>query len=196
MKKEWVLTQDAFDELLDWLDPDRERAAEKYETIRLQLIKILTCRGCRQAEDFADEAINRVLAKISDLRHTYTGNPALYFYGVVNKVHLEYVRKTESRQTELADWYNGEDRAVSPLENEDVEAEYQCLENCLDELPANNRLLVVRYYQEEKGAKIVSRKRLAEEFGLGVNALRIRAHRIRLALQECVQHCLKEQPAN
>jgi len=39
MKKEWVLTQEAFDRLLGWLDPDRESAGEKYEAIRLRLIK-------------------------------------------------------------------------------------------------------------------------------------------------------------
>jgi hypothetical protein len=46
MKKDWVLTQDAFDKLLNWLDSDRERAGQKYETIRLRLIKIFTCRRC------------------------------------------------------------------------------------------------------------------------------------------------------
>jgi hypothetical protein len=45
MKKGWVLTQELFDPLLDWLDPDRERAGHKYETIRLKLIKIFTSRG-------------------------------------------------------------------------------------------------------------------------------------------------------
>ena len=45
MKKGWVLTQELFDTLLDWLDPDRERAGQKYETIRLKLIKIFTSRG-------------------------------------------------------------------------------------------------------------------------------------------------------
>ena len=62
MKKEWVINQDAFDTMLDWLDADRERAGCKYEAIRLRLIKIFTCRGCQDAEELADEAINRVIA--------------------------------------------------------------------------------------------------------------------------------------
>ena len=59
MKKGWVLTQELFDTLLDWLDPDRERAGHRYETIRLRLIKIFTSRGCPEAEELADETINR-----------------------------------------------------------------------------------------------------------------------------------------
>ena len=35
MKKEWVLTEDAFETLLAWLDPDRERAGGKSEKIKL-----------------------------------------------------------------------------------------------------------------------------------------------------------------
>jgi hypothetical protein len=51
MNKNWVLSQEAFDALLDWLDPDREQAGIKYEQIRLRLIKIFTGRGCSDAED-------------------------------------------------------------------------------------------------------------------------------------------------
>ena len=34
MKHDWFLSQEAFDALLEWLDPDREQAAIKYEDIR------------------------------------------------------------------------------------------------------------------------------------------------------------------
>ena len=67
MKKEWVITQEAFDGLLAWLDPDRDRAAHKYETVRTRLIKIFSCRGCGVADDLADETINRVTAKLSEI---------------------------------------------------------------------------------------------------------------------------------
>src|SRR6266571_4389824 len=99
MKTDWVLTQDAFDSLLDWLNADRVLAGKKYEAIRLRLIKIFTCRGCPEAEDLADETINRVTARVEEVANTYEGDPALYFYGVAQKLHLEYLRKTQARQT-------------------------------------------------------------------------------------------------
>jgi DNA-directed RNA polymerase specialized sigma24 family protein len=197
MKKEWVLTQDAFDTLLDWLDANRDRAGSKYEAIRLRLIKIFTCRGCSEAEELADETINRVSARVNEVAGSYTGDPALYFYGVSQKVHLEYLRKSQKRQTEV-----GVDSPASVLNapllslTDDIEPEYECLERCLDHLPTDNRKLVLEYYQQEKHAKIEHRKLLATELGIAVNALRIRAHRIRLVLQQCVRDCIEQQPAN
>src|SRR5689334_18556794 len=60
MNKDWVLSQEAFDALLDWLDSDREQAGIKYEDIRGRLVMMFAARGCVDAEDLADETINRV----------------------------------------------------------------------------------------------------------------------------------------
>jgi len=197
MKKEWVLTQDAFDELLAWLDADRDRAGSKYETIRLRLIKIFTCRGCSEAEELADETINRVVARLSDIAVDYHGDPALYFYAVSQKIHLEYLRKFKARKAEVPVEAAADQLAPTiHCLTDDIERDYDCLERCLDKLSANNRELVLGYYQEEKQAKIDHHKRLAQEMGIAVNALRIRAHRIRRTLEACVHGCLEQQPAH
>jgi RNA polymerase sigma factor (sigma-70 family) len=180
MKKDWILTQESFDALLVWLDPAREEAGRKYEEIRLRLIKIFTCRGCSEAEDLADETINRVSKKLKEIESTYSGARAPYFFGVANKVHLEYVRRPRPVPPPQAD------------ESEDIEKEYDCLEQCIEKLTPNNRDLVRLYYQDEKTAKIVHRKKLADQLGIALNALRIRAHRIRTTLQGCVEGCLQE----
>ena len=184
MKKEWFLTQEAFDALLAWLDPDREAGALKYETVRLRLIKIFACRGCSEAEDLADETINRVTSKLPEIQATYTGEPARYFYGVANKIHLEYMRR----------------KPVPPLplpttDHEQAELEYACLDRCVAKLTPEHRGLVLSYYQEEKHAKIEHRKLLAARLGIAANALRIRAHRIRASLQQCVKECVQESAA-
>lgn len=193
MKKEWVLTQEVFDTLLGWLDADREKAACKYETIRLKLVKIFVCRGCADAEDLADETINRVAARLSDIAADYVGDPAPYFYAVSYKIYQEYLRKSKARQAEVSTEAAADHTgfAVDPL-TEDIELEYRCLEKCLEKLPTNNRALVLEYYQHEKRAKIEHHKKLAEELGIAVNALRIRAHRIRRTLETCVHGCLEQ----
>jgi hypothetical protein len=56
--------------------------------------------------------------------------------------------------------------------------------------------LVLEYYRQERKAKIDHRKLLAAELGIAVNALRIRAHRIRRSLEQCVHTCLEQQPAH
>jgi RNA polymerase sigma factor (sigma-70 family) len=185
MNKERVLTQAEFDQLLAWLDPDRDAAGVKYEALRKRLIKIFICRGCLEAEELADETINRVTSKVGEVSKDYLGDPALYFYGVAQKVSLEYLRKRPVAKAPL-----------TVTQSNEIEQEYECLEQCMSRLPSDNHQLVIRYYQEEKHAKIDNRKQLAEELGIAVNALRIRAHRIRLQLQQCVRSCLEQAPAH
>lgn len=181
MNKDWVLTQESFDAMLAWLDSNREQAGQKYEDIRRRLIKIFTCRGCCEPEDLADETINRVSRRLSDIESEFVGDPVRYFYGVANKVHLEYLRGKPIPPPP---------RSVET--SEEIEREYECLERCIQKLTPGNRELVLQYYQEEKRAKIDHRKILAEQFGIALNALRIRAHRIRTSLQKCVQNCVTE----
>lgn len=185
MNQQSALTQAAFDSLLAWLDPDRDQAGRKYEQIRSRLIRIFTCRGRPDAEELADETINRVTLKVADVAQEYVGDPALYFYGVAQKVYLESLRKRPP--------------AVIPppaSPDEELEHVYECLKSCLERLAANNQQLVLEYYQDDKRAKINHRKELAQRLGIAQNALRIRAHRIRLALQQCVRECMAQgQPA-
>lgn len=192
MKRDWTLTQDSFDRLLNWLDADRELAARRYEAIRLRLIKIFICRHCPEAEELADETINRVAARVGEITKEYQGDPARYFYGVCHKVHLEYLRKA-NLQRDLES-VPASQSAIAAEEN--IESEYECLERCLAHLPAASRELVIKYYQQEKQAKIDHRRLLAAELGIAVNALRIRAHRIRLTLQNCVKNCVAQEPVH
>ena len=46
----WTLTPELFEQLLDWLNPDREQAGRDYEALRRRLIKLFTCRGCSDPE--------------------------------------------------------------------------------------------------------------------------------------------------
>ena len=189
MKKDWVLSQDAFDAMLAWLDPNREVAGGKYETIRVRLIKIFVCRGCADAEELADETINRVVSKLREIISNWQGDPALYFYKVAQNIYREWWRQM-TLQVDV------------PFEKPTTslivvnEVEYECLEQCLSGLDNDDKSLVVHYYQSEGRAKIDQHKKMASDMGIAVNALRIRAHRIRRRLKKCVIDCLAAQPAN
>ena len=178
-KKLHVLQQEDFDRLLSWLDSDPERAGLIYEKIRWRLIAILASRGCAIAEELADEIIDRVARRVVDIRETYVGDKALYFLGAMNNVHHEYLKRP------MTPW---------PAEvNDDVddkERTHLCLEKCLDKLTSNSRQMIERYYAADKRAKIDLRKRLAEECGVSLNTLRLRALRIREKLQTCIENCL------
>lgn len=188
MIKENTVTQEKFDALLGWLDQNREAAGQKYEKIRGRLIRIFIGRGCFEAEELADETINRVALKLPQVFENYIGEPARYFYGVADKIHLEWLRKqTKLKKVQLTD----QDNYSEP--KAEAENEYECLENCLKLLPLVQRELIVGYYKEEKGAKILHRKELAKKMGISTSVLQIKTCRIRSGLQKCIRNCIAEK---
>ena len=181
MHKNWVISHESFEGLLEWLDSDRDRAGIKYEQIRTGLIKFFHCRTHCEAEDLADETINRVIGRLHEIKNHVTGERTRYFFGVARKVQMEYLR----RKTPQA-------QADSVTDSHRVEVEYRCLEECIGKLSAENRELVLRYYAADGREKIEQRKLLAEKLGIAPNALRIRAYRIRAALQKCLERCVED----
>ena len=169
-------TKEAFDKLLRWLDPDREKAGEKYERIRFRLIRILAAKGCYDAEDLTDKTINIVVSKIDWLLENYKGDPTLYFYAVGKKIFLEYRKKKPVPATPPPD-----------PDSLEIERVCNCLDQCLEELPQHDRQLALRYQQGEKRERSANRKRLADELGISVNALRIRMYHIHSKLRESME---------
>lgn len=174
------LTREQFDTLLGWLNPDRELAGQKYESIRKRLLKVFGSCGSSIPEELADLTMNRVARKVPEIRDSYTGDPAAYFCGVAVNIFRESLRKNRIP-------------AVQPPArsgvDEFVEEKREWLETCMDKLPPQDRHLVVAYYELEKRAKIDRRREIAESMGVSVNALRIRACRIRADLMKCVESC-------
>ncbi len=175
-------SQEDFNRLLAWLDPDRDRAGERYERIRRKLILFFAARGFAFAEEMADECINRVMKKLPEIEQQYTGSPEDYFFGVAKFIALEWSRKDPPIE-------------IPPGNGSSVELEepLACLDRCLDHLPPSTRELVLEYYRHEKRAKIDHHMALAQRLGIAVNALRIRAHRIRKHLEKCVLECLDKK---
>lgn len=183
MAKEDAITEENFEMLLAWLDLDQDAAAQKYEKIRQRLIRILRGRGCFEAEELADATFNRVIGKLPQIADGYTGDPTLYFYGVADKIYLEWLRRQKKiNQTRLP-----------PPEISDaaaLEIEYECLANCLAKLPADQHRLIVGYYREIKSAKIENRRKMAQTFGISPNALQVKASRVRSQLKGCIENCI------
>jgi RNA polymerase sigma factor (sigma-70 family) len=185
-KEESILTKQAFDRLLACFDSDRERAGEKYETLRCKLVKFFEWRACAVAAlDLADETINRVARRIDE--GEIVRNLSNYAYGVARMIYLE--RMKELKREEAA-----RESLPTETEAEDVHAKgrVECFETCLKKLSDESRELIVAYYREQRRAKIKLRRELAERLGIPLNALRIRAHRIRTKLEDCVVNCLQQ----
>ena len=181
MIEEKNITQKNFEMLLFWLDPHRETAAYKYEKIRNRLICVFGGRGCYEAEYLADETINRVTLKMSQIKDNYVGEAVLYFFGVAKNIHLEWLKRqkkmcfVELQETGIFD------------ENKECDEASERLEKCLKQLPDDLRELILDYYQKEKRAKIEHHKELAAKWGLSLNALQTKICRIRARLRNSMR---------
>ncbi len=188
MKKNWTLTQKAFESLLRLLDEDTEKAGQKYLRIRERLTKIFICRGFSDAEDLADEAINRVADKSEELSKTYIGERGSYFYRVANLILLEANRRKEITVADFPVM-----KTTFDTSDEDKIMEMDCLEECLEELPNEQRTVILQYYEDEKSAKILKRAALAKMLDIEISVLRLRMTRMRDGLRKCVKNCLQKK---
>lgn len=176
--------------MLDWLDPDPDKAGAKFLEIGTRVTKILMRRQCYAAEELWDETVNRVCHRVKDVAPTYVGDPALYFYAVARLVHLEWLNE-EKRKRDRNDF----EPPNPPDPDDDVEPIHNCLDGCLKKLNADDYEMILKYYEKETRAKIEQRKEMAQKLGITLNSLRMRVHRINGHLQKCIVACLSNSRA-
>ena len=188
-----ALTAEAFTKLLACLDPDRERAGDKYEDLRRTLIRFFEWRGAPFPEDHTDEAFNRVARKLGE--GLEIRNIRGYCYEVARLVCLEALKGADSKRDPLE--ADGQSAAAVAGVDEAAEREIRltCLDRCLDNLPAGGRKLILEYYRDESRGRIDRRKALAETLKLNREALANRAQRLRGKLEQCVTRCFNNKMA-
>jgi RNA polymerase sigma factor (sigma-70 family) len=190
MRKNLVPTKEQFDGLMAWLSSSTENPGDKYETIRQSLVKLFVWNGCWDAEDLADETIDRVMRKVPEIAIDYSGDPALYFYGVARMMLKERRRqKTISSESQSLE-SRLTTRSQQSDDTDEINRRFECLEECIGKLPADSRELILDYYQEEKRAKIDFRQQIAQRMGMDVENLRVKVFRIRASIYKCMEKCM------
>lgn len=184
----WDLHDHALHRLLFRLDADQSTAGEKYEQLRRGLVKIFDWRGAAAPDICADETIDRVARKLA--AGVIIDDVVAFAYGVARLVMLEQNRRPEARLVSLDEAKGIVD--IAPRERDDS-SRLPCLEHCLDELDAEARALILRYYLHARRQRIDGRAALARELGLSQNALRSRAQRIRDRLERCTNRCARRR---
>lgn len=184
MKIRDTISPEAFEHLLAWLNGDRLLAGQEYQRIHLGLVKLFSSRGLADAEELADEAIDRVCQKVKEISAGYEGNPSSYFYGVARHILQEQARRKTQSFAEI-------EVAIDPLLEEDENPALDCLQVCLKKLTAPQRKMILSYYKGEGKEKIKMRNKLAEANNISVSFLRVKVHRIKEIVEACVKTCLR-----
>ena len=180
-------TKEPFDGLLEWLDPDREKAGKRYEAIRAGLIRILVSKGVSDAEHYTDEVIDRVIKRLPEIKAGYVGDPARYFHGVARNIVMEAGRRKEIATDVLP--------PTPPPETYKSDTS-ECLSKCLQELPPDKQEFILDYHLYQGREKIVHHRQMASELAISEGALRTRAHHLRVNLEKCVLRCIDYEGKN
>lgn len=194
-QKEWPADHAAFRRFLNWLDDGIDSSGQRYLEIRHRLVKYFDRKSCLSPDELADETLQRVSRRLNEAGEIRDASPAQYCYIVAKFVFLEYRRSPSRSHVSLEAVPGLGDTTVSdrPAPGDEKGGRLHCLEHCLQKLASENRDLILEYYRGERRAKIESRRRMAARLGLTMNALAIRAARIREKLENCVVSCCADE---
>lgn len=190
-----------FEKLLQRLDPDPQQAESKFLELRTKLIDFVDWQGGVSVVDLADDTLTRVARRLEE--GIQTDDISKYALGVARFVLKEHWRSFERGAVSLERLGPSQHPVIDPFFEQEKSAQtaredvlLECLRECLGSLPEDERDLLVGYYQYDGRPRIDMRKRLAEEFGLSQNGLRLKAHRLRRKLQSLFEKCLSPGEEN
>lgn len=170
------------DALLQALDADREMAGHQYEKLRQRLVRYFRWNNDAAASDLADIVLDRLAGKLAE-RRDHVPDVYKFAFGIARLVALEVHAKqasewrsltTMAQEQAVCDGADGPPGTDAGLQTALVE--------CLQDLPAEDRYLLEKYYMGEASERISNRKALAAEFNVNINTLRNRALRLRQGL--------------
>jgi DNA-directed RNA polymerase specialized sigma24 family protein len=190
MKQKWTPTARSFYMLLAAFSPEPLEAVEKYELARRKLVRYFDHHVQRDAEWCVDQTFDRAMRRIEEGK--VVTNMVPYLYEIARYIVMEIV-KEEQKMNKAVIEIQVQPRQA-PTEPEDPNPRLDCFDRCLEELPPESRTLILEYYEDEGEAKIKHHTAMAKHLGITLNALRLRAHRIRLALEACVAKCMTHVP--
>jgi DNA-directed RNA polymerase specialized sigma24 family protein len=180
-----------FEQLLSALHPDRDRAGAQYRDLHHHLLAFFEWRSSRRPDEQADEVMDRVIRRIAEGERI--DNLQTYAIGVAKLLLREERKHVEREEVARAQLLMLVRDHEPPADHDPGEEKQARFERCLEALSAQNRAIILTYYTGEGRAKIAARRQLAADLGMDLNALRVRAHRIRARLERCVENCLIER---
>ena len=194
-KKDWSPTAGTFHQFLHWLDEGTDSGGEKYLEMRRRLVGYFDRKNCVAPDELADETLNRVARRLEEQGAITDTPPARYCYITAKFVFLENLRSGQRSEISFSELPPGAVESVlgAPAPETSAlvtkERQFACLEDCVAKLAPADRDLILEYYHGEQPAKIKRRRGLAQSLNVTLNALSIRACRIRNKLELCVRNC-------
>ena len=166
-----------FQVLLDRLGSDPETAGKEYERLRSGLANYFRVKGLFRSLDLADLTLDRVANLLSEKEVTDLDG---FCFGVARLICMEQYRAEHRQRAAHENFANNA--------NEDhYEEKYGIMRKCLETLAAQDQELLKAYYTElSPRARSAYREKLAQQTGVSIDHLRLRIHRLRRKLENCL----------
>lgn len=177
-------SEEKFNQLLDWLSENRDESAREYHDIQNRLILYFSARGCVDAENLADQTIDRIAEKISSENFEYEGNKMKYFYGFARNIYHEYLRHKDIALNE--EILEDESQMVELPTEEEISQTQKYLNDCLSKLNRKDKKLILIYYNAKTGREKEYREKVAKKYKISTNSLRVKIFRLKKIIEDCV----------
>jgi len=176
-------TEEDFSSFLAWLHPDPEIAATLYLELHEKLHFFFAARRCLHSDELADRTIDRCIQKLREDETLAGKNAVWYAKSVAIFIEKEYWAAPRFQPLDF-------EPVCAASEGEKQGVLGECLQQCLNRLPPEERNLILDYYEHEKSDKIQDRRGAANLLDKSPGALRIKMFRIRRKLAAWVEGCL------
>lgn len=176
------MSPEDFARFLEKLSPDTEEAGQLYTRLRNKIAGFLRMKGVSDPADAAGDVIERAAVRISG--GAIVPNVESYCIGIARNVANELWRR--ERREERA--FRRFTESLADNSAEEVERIRRILKPCFEQLEDKDRELLVAYCRIPEGlSRAEHRRRLAEEIGMSMRALRTHVSRLRDKLEACVE---------
>lgn len=173
----------AFRLLIDKLDGDDVTAGDAYNGLRASIARFFSLKHDTDPEAAADVTINRLASKLG--QGTQIENITAYAFGIARLVYLERRRSVERERKAGSELYS---LRSDPSIADDGDDSVTRMKKCFESLPADDRSLLRDYYAPMTNmTKHERREHLSGKIGISLNALRLRVHRLRQRLADCLE---------
>ncbi len=176
------LTAESYTLLLRAFSFDEGEAGEVLSKLRDALVRFFQIKGDADAEDAADETLDRVAAKISEA--VAIEDLTKYSFGVARLVFLENLRKTQKANTAFQEYQDETERQKTGEETDD----FSQMRECFAKLADADKSLLQAYFTDVPPAELDEKRRaLTASLGVSQNNLRLKIFRLRRRLENCVR---------
>lgn len=182
----WSLSPESWEKLLALLGgAEPEEAPRQYELLRRKLLIYFGQRGFYQEQDaLCDKVFDRMARKLDE--GLEVREPHGYALGIARMVLLEERKSTAKRVLSEPELRLREAWREETADDRDRHM-LDLLQACLKGHKPETRDWLIEYYSGSGQERIQNREKIAKTMGLGMNALRIRACRLRDELRDCVK---------